>query len=346
MARKKLTKEQIAQGDIQLNECQNEIDYDTKDFTLELLASKFKKGDFYIPEYQREYIWRSKNKSLFIESILLGLPIPFMFMADCDDGRLEIIDGAQRIQTIMSFLNGEIKLNGLQKLTALNGFKYEDLPVSQQRRLNNRTFRIVILDKKTTDEVRQDLFNRINTTGIKATASEVRRGSYPGKLTSFIESCCTNEKFKKLCPIPESKENRHERFELVLRFYAYLYNYQNFVHNVYSFLDDFLVTNLNDFDENKYQSDFTNMLNFVENHFEYGFAKTKTAKTTPRVRFEALAVGTALALKERSNLNVNNVDWINSDEFKELTTSDASNNQNKLVSRIEFVRDKLLEAEI
>lgn len=343
---KKLTKEQIENGDIQLNECQNEIDYDTKDYTLELLANKYRKGDFYIPDYQREYIWRAKNKSLFIESILLGLPIPFMFMADCEDGRLEIIDGAQRIQTIIGFLDGNIKLNGLQKLTALNGFRFNDLSMSQQRRLNNRTFRIVILDKKTTHEIRQDLFNRINTTGIKANSSEVRRGSYSGKLTSFIENCCKNEKFKKLCPMPESKEKRHERFELVLRFYAYLNNYQNFIHDVSSFLDDFLIKNLNDFDDEKYLSDFNNMLDFVEDHFEYGFAKTQTAKTTPRVRFEAIAVGTALALRENAKLNVANVDWINSNEFKELTTSDASNNQNKLVSRIEYVRDKLLEDSI
>ena len=84
------------------------------------------------------------------------------------------------------------------------------------------------------------------------------------------------------------------------------------------------------------------MLAFVDANFEFGFAKTQNASTTPRVRFEAISVGVALALREQPDLTVDNVDWINSEEFKHLTTSDASNNQNKLIGRIEYVRDILL----
>lgn len=108
------------------------------------------------------------------------------------------------------------------------------------------------------------------------------------------------------------------------------------------FLNHFLADNLNSFDEEMYRTDFERMLAFVRDHFEFGFAKSQNATTTPRVRFEAIAVGVALALKERPDLNVDNVDWINSDEFKEQTTSDASNNEGKLAARVEYVRDRLL----
>ena len=84
------------------------------------------------------------------------------------------------------------------------------------------------------------------------------------------------------------------------------------------------------------------MIDFVGKNFPYGFAKSAKAKSTPRVRFEAISVGTALALRENPNLEVDNVDWLNSQEFKQYTTSDASNNEGKLKSRIEYVRDKLL----
>ena len=84
------------------------------------------------------------------------------------------------------------------------------------------------------------------------------------------------------------------------------------------------------------------MFSFVHDNFEFGFAKSKNATTTPRVRFEAISVGVALALKERPDLHIDNVDWLNSEEFKELTTSDASNNEGKLATRVEYVRDKLL----
>lgn len=76
-----------------------------------------------------------------------------------------------------------------------------------------------------------------------------------------------------------------------------------------------------------------------------GFAKTENAKSTPRVRFEALAVGVALALREKPNLSVTDIDWINSEKFKEYTTSDASNNEGKLKLRVEYVRDQLLKGE-
>lgn len=342
MAKKKLTQEQVNEAEAQLQTMQRQVDYDTKDYTIELLLSKFERGDFYIPGYQRQFVWKPKNRSLFIESVLLGLPIPFMFFAGCDDGRLEIIDGAQRIQTLREFVNGKLKITNLPKLTMLDGFRFSDLSKATQRKFLNRTFRVVVLDEKTTQDIRQDLFNRINTSGVKASDSEVRRGSYPGKLTKFIEECCKNEEFVALCPVSKGKAVRQERFELVLRFFAYLYSYQEFEHEVNQFLDKFLADNLETYNEAQYQADFTQMLAFVRKHFENGFAKTKNATTTPRVRFEAISVGVALALKECPDLQVDNVDWIHSDEFKFQTTSDASNNEGKLAARVEFVRDKLL----
>ena len=346
MAKKKVTPEQAEAAERQLKELQRQVEYDTKDYTLELLLDKFEKGDFYIPDYQRQFVWKPNNRSLFIESVLLGLPIPFMFFAGCDDGRLEIIDGAQRMQTLREFVKRKMKLSKLAKLTELDGFVFEDLSTATQRKFLNRTFRVVVLDEKTTTDIRQDLFNRINTSGVKASDSEVRRGSYPGKLTSYIEKCCKNELFVALCPISKNKAVRQERFELVLRFFAYLNDYKHFEHEVNPFLNDFLAKNLDSFDEQQYETDFIGMLNFVQKHFQFGFAKSQNATTTPRVRFEAISVGVALALRAYPNLEVKNVDWLNSEEFKVLTTSDASNNEGKLVARVEYVRDRLIEAKV
>lgn len=338
----KISFEEKQSADAQIKEIQKQIDYDTKDYTIEYLVDKFKKGDFFIPDYQREFIWKESNRSLFIESVLLGLPIPFMFFGNCESGKIEIIDGAQRIQTLNSFIGDEFKLSGLKKLNQLNKFYYSDLSDSQQRKLKEKTLRIITLEENTPNSIRQDLFNRINTSGIKANSSEIRRGSYPGKFTSFIEACCKNELFNKLCPVPEKGVSRHERFELVLRFFAYTNDYSAFVHSVNTFLDDFLVRNMETFDEVAYQEEFLNMLQFVEKYFPNGFAKIKNATATPRVRFEAIAVGVALALRENPSLDVTDLTWLESDEFKQYTTSDASNNQGKLRGRIEYVRDQLL----
>lgn len=339
---KKITSEQISNAEAQLQILQKQVEYDTKDFTLELLLSKFDRGDFFIPDYQRLFVWKTNNKALFIESVLLGLPIPFMFFAGCEDGRLEIIDGAQRMQTLREFVSGKMRLSKLPKLDLLNGFAFSDLSTATQRKFLNRAFRVVVLDEKTTSDIRQDLFNRINTSGVKASDSEVRRGSYPGRLTQFVEECCKNTLFISLCPISKSKAVRQERFELVLRFFAYLYDYQHFEHDVGPFLNEFLAKNLESFDEDQYRTDFENMLDFVKKNFEFGFAKSLNATTTPRVRFEAISVGVALALKEKPDLSVDNVNWLESEDFKKHTTSDASNNEGKLAARVEYVRDKLL----
>ena len=259
---KKITEEQREKADAQIKASQRRINYDTKDYTVELVIQKFNRGDFFIPDYQRKFIWKEKNRSSFIESVLLGLPIPFMFFADCDDGKLEIIDGAQRVQTLVAFQSGQLVLSSLPKLNLLHGFAFQDLSSAQQRRFLNRSLRIVVLEESTPTEIRQDIFNRINTSGMKAKESEIRRGSYPGPLTSFIDSCAENELFQKLCPVTTSQADRRERFELLLRFFAYTNHYLEFDHAVKDFLNDYLVKNQESFNKDEYAQVFKSMLIF------------------------------------------------------------------------------------
>jgi len=122
-----ISPDQRKDADDQLNDFQKIVDYDTKDFTVELIVDKFKKGDFFVPDYQRGFIWRDSFKVSFIESVLLGLPIPFMFVGDCEDGKMEIIDGVQRINTLSSFFNDLIVLREPTKLTKLDGYTFSDL---------------------------------------------------------------------------------------------------------------------------------------------------------------------------------------------------------------------------
>lgn len=81
-----------------------------------------------------------------------------MFLADCSDGRQEIIDGAQRMQTIVEFYNNKLRLSGMEKLTALNGFAFKDLSDAQQRKFLNKSLRIIVLEEDSPTSSRQDLF--------------------------------------------------------------------------------------------------------------------------------------------------------------------------------------------
>lgn len=329
----------------QIKTLRKEIDYTTRDYSIDFLVQKFREDEFYIPdEYQRQFIWDDDKKSLFIESVLLGLPIPLMFFSDTEDGRCEIIDGAQRTQSLEAFMSNDLELTNLKKLDSLLEFRYNDIPEYFKKKFDKTNIRVVVLSDETTLDIRQEIFTRINTSGVKANPIEVRRGQFmQTDFMRFIKECSENSVFLKLCPVSETLKKRYEGQELVLRFFAYLNNYKKFGHRVDQFIDDYVDNNKDIFNKDEYLKEFKGMLDFVDKNFPYGFAKSKNAKSTPRVRFEAIAVGVALALRENEKLIVNNVDWIESDEFRVHTTSHASNSPNRVTGRIEYVRDMLLE---
>lgn len=340
-----ITSEMKKKAEEQIKNLRKEIDYTTRDYSIDFLVQKFREDEFYIPdEYQRQFIWDDNKKSLFIESVLLGLPIPLMFFSDTEDGRCEIIDGAQRTQSLEAFMSNDLELTNLKKLDSLLGFKYDDIPEYFKKKFDKTNIRVVVLSDETTLDIRQEIFTRINTSGVKANPIEVRRGQFmQTDFMRFIKECSEDDVFLKLCPLSETLKKRYEGQELVLRFFAYLNNYKKFEHRVDQFIDDYVDSNKDTFNRDEYLKEFKGMLDFVDKNFPYGFAKSKNAKSTPRVRFEAIAVGVALALRENEKLIVNNVDWIESDEFRIHTTSHASNSPNRVTGRIEYVRDMLLE---
>lgn len=318
--------------------------YDTKEYPVEVIVTKYDKEQIFVPHYQRNYVWKTSEKSRFIESVFLGVPImPFLVSMSGEDAELEIIDGSQRIRTLVEYCNSGFKLSGLQKLTELNGTSFGDLPESRRNKFLLRDFRFHVVTDKATPDIRADIFNRVNTSANKLKASEIRKGAYQGPFYDFIIECSQSPLFRKVCPIPENKANRGEYEELALRFFAYASSYKEFVHDVSLFLDRYLKSQNKGFDKNELRSNFDNVMKFVETYFEPPyFSRKGRDRATPRVRFEALSVGIYLALKENPQLHPTDLSWIESNEFKIHTTSDASNNQGKLKARIEFVRDCLL----
>jgi Protein of unknown function DUF262 len=256
---------------------------------------------------------------------------------------LEIVDGTQRIRTLYRFLENELRLCGIKKLEGLNNFKFRDLPISRQRRFNRATIRMIVLTDKANEETRRDLFERINTGSITLNDMEKRRGISPGPFVNLLEELAKDPRFIKLCPLSPSSIASREPEEFVLRFFAYLHNYKNFDRQVNTFLNDYLKSkNKSQVDLDIFRKEFYMMLDFVGEYFPNGFSKARGHVRTPRIRFEAISVGVALALKQKNDLIPKSIDWLESEEFKEYTTSDASNSRPKVVKRIEYVRDNLL----
>lgn len=335
----------------QIKELQIPYEYDTKEYPIEVLLFKFQPNDIensniIIPGYQREFIWPDKTKARFIESLLLGVPVQPLFAAILDeDGRLEIIDGSQRLRTIDAFMHDEFKLAGLEKLTLLNTTKYSDFSPARKNKFNLINIRVNVITDKANLSIRQDIFDRINTSGMQANKSEVRKGAYGG-FYEFITECSKNEKFNMLCPISEDAKKRGEAEELILRFFTYTEYGIDRKERGSKLLDLYLI------DKNKREQSthdiqiltdkFNRMLNFVEQNFPMGFRKSSNARSTPRVRFEAIAVGSHFALEKQPDLVPTYMDWIESKEFENVTTSDSAGNPGKLKARVNFVTSCLL----
>lgn len=334
-----------------INKAKKNIKFDTKEFTLELLHAKFNRkiedgesNEISIPFYQRNLVWDDDKQSLFIESILLGLPIPAMVFAEVEDGVMEVIDGSQRIRTINNFLNDTLKLKRLEKLPELNQLTFNDFSSSLRRKIKNKTVRAVVLfdmDNDTLD-ISQELFDRLNTGGIPLTKIEIIRGTKEGKFMDFIfKNCSKNSKLNKLSNFTPSDENRGYKEEFLIKYFAFSDN-TSFDTVISDYLDNYLDNKNNDFEddhiEDEYLDQFRDMLNFVEQN---DFVNDTVRMINKKNRLLAIYIGTTLALKENKELinkkvNVN----IFTDDF---VLNAHSSSFLKLKGNIELVKNIILD---
>ena len=175
------------------------IKYDTVDYPIESICRRFENKKIIIPNYQREFVWTIDKQSKLIESILMGFPIPFLFFyEDKDKGILEVVDGAQRLQSVYFFLENKLKLEGLKKLKSLNNCYFNDLPEKFKNKFENTALRVILLEEKTNNEFRKEIFNRLNTTSQKLEPIEVLLGTYADEeFIEFLKRCSKNEKYKR-----------------------------------------------------------------------------------------------------------------------------------------------------
>lgn len=342
----------------QITEEKKTVDFDTREFTIEFLVQKYtskmetNENDIFVPDYQREFVWDTERQSKLIESITLGLPIPIIFLAEDHNGRLEIVDGSQRIRTIAAFITGELVLEGLDKLTRMNGLRFADLPDSRRRKINNTPIRMIVLSDAANEDVRNDLFERINRGSDLLRNMEKRKGIYHGPFNDFIyKVCAVNPDLAPLTPLGKAVQKRQEHEELVLRFFAISHHYPQFSRynqGVSDTLDAFMNDQNSKFDavaQANMLHDFERMLAYVKASFPHGFARGDK-KVVSRPLFEAISVGVHLALKERPDLPVRKIDiermLLNKNFFEASSGARQTHDPRKILARINYVKDELL----
>lgn len=184
---------------------------ETKDYQLDYLRYALQPGQGLIdtaPSYQRRLRWTTKKRSLLIESFLLNIPIPPIFLFERDYNEYEVIDGRQRLEALKGFLSNDFALSGLQFWGELNGKRFNSLPSVLRKGLLRRSLPAVILLAETSDtsvdkiDVRQILFDRLNTGGIKLNPQELRNALYPGALNALVIKLARSDDFTAAWGIP------------------------------------------------------------------------------------------------------------------------------------------------
>lgn len=332
----------------QILECSKQISYYVVEYTLDYLSEKMD-DRFYIPTYQREFVWDINRRCRFIESVIMGLPIPFLFFSEnSETGKLEIIDGSQRIRTIHQFLHNQLTLSGLKRLNKLNGMKFYDLEESRRRKIMNKSIRGIILDEKADTKARLDLFNRINTSSKHATPAEIRKGTFDGIFSKMLDELSKNALFREILTIHKKQGQEQEYLELVSRFFAYGDGLENYNESVQDFLFDYVQKMDKTATQGMikdYKKRFIDMLEFVKKYFPHKFYNPRNdGRKYTRTRFESIAVGVWWAIRDKGskNLLTEDMSWVGSDEYKEILRSDAANNFKHLRGRIEYVYNHLI----
>jgi hypothetical protein len=205
---------------------ERKIIWQAKDFSIREFASMTTDGELILqPEYQRNFVASASISSRLIESILMDVPIPVIYLAQERDGTFSVIDGQQRLTSFLSFVNGkypngeEFKLTGLTVLTELNRLTFAQLSRELQTKIRTTTIHSIIIKKESNEDIKFEIFERLNTGSTKLNEDEIRNTVYRGAYIKLLSELAANPTFHELVR-KENFRNRMVYRGMILRFLA------------------------------------------------------------------------------------------------------------------------------
>lgn len=220
-----------------------EVFTDKKSISLTEYKSMDEEGDIILnPDYQRDYVYKEKQASALIESVLIGIPIPTIYLCQENDERYSVIDGQQRITSFIKYLKNDFALTGLNELKTLNGKKFKDLDKDIQRRLKKCSLETIIILKQSA-ELKYEIFARLNQGAVSLKPQELRNCIYRGSFNNMIEDIAKNNK---LLPELFCQSNKRKSYqENILRFFA-LKDFTNYKSSMKVTMNKFMEEHQND----------------------------------------------------------------------------------------------------
>lgn len=221
---------------------EDKIVYTTKkDFPLSTIREMFDDGDIVTnPDYQRDFVYTPKQSSKLIESMLIGIPIPTVYLCQENDETWSVIDGQQRITSFVFYLENKFPLSGLTELEELNGLYFKDMDKPLQKKLKSSSLNAICILKES-QELKYEIFARLNQGAISLKAQELRNCIYRGSYNNMLEDLAKN----KYLPILFHDENKRKQYqERILRFFA-LRNFTNYKSSIIKTMNDYMSAHQN-----------------------------------------------------------------------------------------------------
>ncbi|RMN62815.1 hypothetical protein ALP11_03840 [Pseudomonas syringae pv. papulans] len=352
--------------DKQIDIERNNLRTDKIDLSYGELASMFEKQELIInPEYQRLFRWTDHQVTSFIESLLLGFPVPAIFVAETDDGVWELVDGLQRVSSVFGFMKVRRASDGAlaapdaadslsfsskkgSRIPLLEGFSYEELSLRSKLTLKRTYCRVEVIRVGSAPNMKYEVFERLNTGGSKLEPQEIRNAIFRAVNPEFVGFCdmlTELQDFQSTLVLSDYQTQSMFDKGLVLRFLTLKNNYQNFDHDVEPFITSYIKSVISDeiaFDmkaeEDLFKRTFSAINNaYGENAFKH--EKTGVPKGAFSVYiFDAISIGVAANIDEIEQAGPNDLKarcqrLKQSQDFL-LNTGSGANTREKMAARI------------
>ena len=216
------------------------------------------------PDFQRNKVWNPKQKCELVESILMGIPIPIMYLFEQKDGKRQVVDGRQRITTIIEFLNNDFPLKNLKILRGsnFNNCYFKDLDPKYQIRFEDYQLFFYIIQPPTTERIKYDIFDRVNRGGTSLNNQEMRNALYQGKATLLLKELSESSQFLAATNHGIKSKRMKDRY-VILRLISFFMLRNNWFKTDYisykSDLDDFLAKCMIYINENMPDNEINNL---------------------------------------------------------------------------------------
>lgn len=344
----------------------DEIDVGTRNMTIDLLLSRIESEAIDLqPDFQRRSgIWNQKQQSRLIESLLLRIPLPTLYAAEDKDEDWVIVDGIQRLTTITRFINPTLIaqppliLEGLEYLgKSFDGKSFEDLPPRFKRRLKETELVVHIIKFGTPEEVKFNIFARINTGGLPLSSQELRHALIPGKARNVLKEFSELEEFKSATDYSIRDERMADR-EMALRFIAFMLtpaekykgDFDKFLSSTMTRINNIPPTRIR-----KIKTDFREALRtaeeiFGDHAFRKRYAEDRSRLPINKALFESIAVSLAKLTPEQRRKCIRKkkdtskiIIKLLQDRSFETSISQGTGDISKVRKRFDSVTNALLE---